>query len=92
MSLKWAVVCTLAVSASVHAKTNNDIDTHSVEWLLSQINIGEVQENKDLIADSLQKLLAIAPNRIESQCALARFEFADGKAIQANQILRKNLF
>lgn len=89
MSLKWAVVCTLAVSASVHAKTNNDIDTHSVEWLLSQINIGEVQENKDLIADSLQKLLAIAPNRIESQCALARFEFANGKAIQANQILRK---
>lgn len=89
MSLKWAFVCSLAVSTSLHAKANNDIDTQSVEWLLSQINIGEVQQNTNLVADSLQKLLAIAPARIESQCALARFEFANGKTASANQILRK---
>ncbi|ASM50688.1 hypothetical protein PESP_a2768 [Pseudoalteromonas espejiana DSM 9414] len=89
MPLRFALACTLALSSGLSANTINDIDTQSVDWLLSQINIGEAQQNKKLIEDSLEKLLAIAPSRIETQCALARYDFADKQYSKANQLLNK---
>ena len=89
MPLRAALVCALTLSPMLSAKTVNDIDTKSVEWLLSQINIGEAQQNKKLIEDSLQKLIAIAPARIETQCALARHYFTNDDVNKANQLLSK---
>jgi tetratricopeptide (TPR) repeat protein len=71
------------------AQTINDIDTRSVNWLLNQITIGEAQQNEELITDSLQKLIAIAPQRIETQCALARNYFANDANNKAKLILNK---
>ncbi|MEL0640912.1 cellulose synthase subunit BcsC-related outer membrane protein [Pseudoalteromonas aliena] len=89
MPIRFALACTLALSQGLSANTVNDIDTQPVEWLLSQISIGEAQQNKKLIEDSLQKLVAIAPSRIETQCALARYDFANGANVKANQLLSK---
>ena len=79
MPLRFALACTLALSSGLSANTINDIDTQSVDWLLSQISIGEAQQNKKLVEDSLRKLVAIAPARIETQCAVARYDFANGE-------------
>ncbi|MEI8706078.1 hypothetical protein P4S71_14465 [Pseudoalteromonas sp. B62] len=89
MQLKVALLCVLILSPMLNAKTVNDIDTRSVEWLLSQINIGEAQKNKRLIEDSLKKLVAIAPTRIETQCAQAHYNFVNGDLDGANQLLSK---
>ncbi|MBB1377385.1 cellulose synthase subunit BcsC-related outer membrane protein [Pseudoalteromonas sp. SR43-2] len=89
MPLRFALACTLALSSGLSANTANDIDTQSVEWLLSQISIGEAQQNKKLVEDSLRKLVAIAPARIETQCAVARYDFANGESAKANQLLNK---
>ncbi|WP_372759828.1 cellulose synthase subunit BcsC-related outer membrane protein [Pseudoalteromonas sp.] len=87
MPLRLAVVCALTISPLLAAKTVNDLDSESVSWLLSQINIGEVQQNKQLVADSLQKLLAVAPQHIETQCALARYYFNNDAIVKAEQLL-----
>ncbi len=89
MPLRFALACTLALSSGLSANTVNDIDTQSVDWLLSQIGIGEAQQNKKLVEDSLRKLVAIAPARIETQCAVARYDFANGESAKANQLLSK---
>lgn len=89
MPLRFALACTLALSSGLSANTVNDIDTQSVDWLLSQISIGEAQQNKKLVEDSLRKLVAIAPARIETQCAVARYDFANGESAKANQLLSK---
>lgn len=89
MSLRLALACTLALSTNLNAATINDIDTQSVDWLLNQISIGEAQQNKRLVEDSLQKLVAIAPTRIETQCALAHYDFTNGNTDQANLLLSK---
>lgn len=89
MPLRFALACTLALSSGLSANTVNDIDTQSVDWLLSQIGIGEAQQNKKLVEDSLRKLVAIAPARIETQCAVARYDFANGESVKANQLLSK---
>jgi Flp pilus assembly protein TadD len=89
MPLRFVLVFTLALSFGVSAKTVNDIDTQSVDWLLSQISIGEAQQNKKLIESSLQKLVAIAPTRIETQCALVHYDFANGASDKANLLLSK---
>ena len=80
MPLRFFLLCALLTSPVIsQAKTadSSDIDTGSVSWLLSQINIGEAQQNADLVADSLEKLIGIAPLRVETQCALARSYFSD---------------
>lgn len=89
MSLRFSLVYALVACSTLSAKTVDDIDTQSVAWLLKQINIGKGQENKKLVEDSLRKLVAIAPLRIETQCALARNYFATGATNEATLLLNQ---
>ncbi|MGO2180994.1 MAG: cellulose synthase subunit BcsC-related outer membrane protein [Pseudoalteromonas nigrifaciens] len=89
MSLRFSLVYALVACSTLSAKTVDDIDTQSVAWLLKQINIGKGQKNKKLVEDSLRKLVAIAPLRIETQCALARNYFATGATNEATLLLNQ---
>ncbi|MBO7925527.1 BCSC C-terminal domain-containing protein [Pseudoalteromonas sp. K222D] len=89
MSLRFSLVYALVACSTLSAKTVEDIDTQSVAWLLKQINIGKGQKNKKLVEDSLRKLVAIAPLRIETQCALARNYFANGATNKATLLLNQ---
>ena len=92
MPLRFALACTLALSSGLSANTVNDIDTQSVDWLLSQISIGEAQQNKKLVEDSLRKLVAIAPARIETQCvSISLAVLALNPELSANVQARANL-
>ncbi len=59
MPLRFALACTLALSSGLSANTVNDIDTQSVDWLLSQIGIGEAQQNKKLVENDGKEFLIL---------------------------------
>lgn len=89
MPIKLVLFGVFILSISCNSEGADDIDTESVNWLLSQISIGEAQQNKQLVDDSLAKLLAIAPNRIETKCALGRHYFMNNDSDKALQLLGK---
>ena len=56
MPIKWLLAVFLA-SSSAFAATNKDLNTQSIDWLISQIHLGEVERDTQLMSDSLEKLL-----------------------------------
>ncbi|MGL5497381.1 MAG: hypothetical protein ACRDCQ_10495 [Aeromonas sobria] len=59
-----------------------------VEWLLSQIRLGEVTHNEDLLGNSLYSLSLIEPQHPELLAAQARFALARGKLAPDSSLYR----
>ncbi|TGV21071.1 tetratricopeptide repeat protein [Pseudoalteromonas sp. MEBiC 03607] len=75
MPIKWLLAVFLA-SSSAFAATNKDLNTQSIDWLISQIHLGEVERDTQLMSDSLEKLLSIAPQNPQVKCAEIRVLYA----------------
>jgi len=93
MPLKWLIGATILSAfcyiSDVTSQTSADLDTDSIEWLVSQIELGEIQQNQLLMTDSLDKLLSIAPNNILAKCARARVLLTQNKLNQAKAIINQ---
>ncbi|MBQ4833100.1 BCSC C-terminal domain-containing protein [Pseudoalteromonas sp. MMG010] len=90
----YLILCALFSSFCLYAVQSKDIDSDPVHWLVSQIALGEAKQNEALISDSLQKLIAIAPRRIETLCAQAHYELTHNNIGTAKNIytdLQKHL-
>ena len=87
--LSFLLLGSLLSSKMTYANNANNLDSQSIEWLISQVNIGEIQQNQVLIDNSLDKLLSIAPNNLQVQCTQARIYFATNKINNATDILNK---
>jgi hypothetical protein len=90
MSVRFYLFLLISLTLpSVQARSINDIDSNPVHWLLSQIAIGEMQRNNELVRDSLHKLTAIAPQRVETLCAQASYNISHDNLANASDILKK---
>lgn len=66
--------CALALSVGAAvAKNNEGHDKEPVEWLLQQIALGEAKEDEQLVIDSLDRLMQVAPEQIEAKAAYVRY-------------------
>ncbi|KTF16279.1 cellulose synthase subunit BcsC-related outer membrane protein [Pseudoalteromonas sp. H105] len=74
-------------SSAVLAQPKKDLDTQSINWLVSQIELGEIQQNTLLMTDSLDKLMSIAPNNVLAKCAQARVYLTLNKPSKARTII-----
>ena len=88
MPIKWPLAV-LLFSSFVSLSKQQDLDTESVHWLISQVQLGEIEQDLQLMTDSLDKLLSIAPNNIEVQCAQAHVYFALAQNSKATNLLSK---
>ncbi|HEA19130.1 MAG TPA: tetratricopeptide repeat protein [Pseudoalteromonas prydzensis] len=88
MPIKW-LLAVLLFSSFVSLSKQQDLDTESVHWLISQVQLGEIEQDLQLMTDSLDKLLSIAPNNIEVQCAQAHVYFALAQNSKATNLLSK---
>ena len=82
LTLIWLLASLLG---SVQAKAV----VEPVEWLLSQIRLGEVTHNEDLLGNSLYSLSLIEPQHPELLAAQARFALASGKLEEAEALLKR---
>ncbi|MGL4507296.1 MAG: tetratricopeptide repeat protein, partial [Aeromonas sobria] len=82
LTLIWLLASLLG---SVQAKAV----VEPVEWLLSQIRLGEVTHNEDLLGNSLYSLSLIEPQHPELLAAQARFALASGKLEEAEALLTR---
>ena len=93
MPIKWQsnllLLSTLLLSSTLCAKTANDLDTDSINWLVSQVELGEIQQNQLLMTNSLDKLLSIAPNNVQVKCAQARVYFTLKQPTKAQAIINQ---
>ncbi|WP_394192130.1 cellulose synthase subunit BcsC-related outer membrane protein [Pseudoalteromonas atlantica] len=74
-------------SSPVLAQSPKDLDTQSVNWLVSQIELGEIQQNTLLMTDSLDKLMSVAPGNILAKCAQARVYLALNEPSKAQIVM-----
>ena len=88
MPIKWLFAVIIA-SPSVFALSSNDIDTQSIDWLISQVQLGEIEQDTQLMSDSLEKLLSIAPQNTQVQCAQVRVLYARKETERARNLLAK---
>lgn len=63
------VFCGALLNNSSTFAKEQGIDQNSIEWLQTQITIGEILGDDILIADSLEKLLQIAPHHLLAKSA-----------------------
>ncbi len=93
MPLKWLVSATLlgicCYFSDVKSQTSSNLDTESIEWLISQIELGEIQQNQLLMTNSLEKLLSIAANNILAKCAQARVSLVQNNLDEAQTIINQ---
>ncbi|MEH8118616.1 tetratricopeptide repeat protein [Aeromonas allosaccharophila] len=82
LTLTWLLVSLLG---SVQAKAV----VEPVEWLLSQIRLGEVTHNEELLGNSLYSLSLIEPQHPELLAARARLALASGKLEEAETLLNQ---
>ncbi|WP_404340691.1 cellulose synthase subunit BcsC-related outer membrane protein [Pseudoalteromonas mariniglutinosa] len=89
MPLMW-LLGSLLFSATFYANSvnnNTDLDSQSVAWLVSQIKLGEIQKNQLLMTDSLDKLLSVAGDNIQTYCAQGRVYFTLNQPAKARTML-----
>ncbi|CAM3811104.1 MULTISPECIES: cellulose synthase subunit BcsC-related outer membrane protein [Pseudoalteromonas] len=93
MPLRWRLYLLffslVPFSSALSANSTSDLDTHSIEWLVSQVKLGEIQQNQLLMTDSLDKLLSIAPKNILVRCAQARVYFALNQPTKARTVINQ---
>ena len=92
MSLKGLIGVSLLstfyfTSGPLLAQSAKDLDTQSINWLVSQIELGEIQKNTLLMTDSLDKLMSIAPNNVLARCAQARVYLALNNPTRAQIVI-----
>ena len=88
MPIKW-LFAVLLFSSFTSASKQQDLDTKSVDWLISQVQLGEIEQDFQLMTDSLEKLLSVAPQNIKVQCAQARVYFVLAQNNKATNLLSK---
>ena len=88
MPIKW-LLAVLLFSPFLSVSKQQDLDTESVDWLISQVQLGEIEQDLQLMTDSLDKLLSVAPKNIEVQCAQAQVYFALAQNSKATNLLSK---
>lgn len=83
MPIKWLLAAVLA-SSSASAAINKDLDSQSIDWLISQVQLGEIERDNQLMSDSLEKLQSIAPKNTQVQCAQVRVLYSLKETDKAN--------
>ena len=80
----------LLLSHSSNAFANEQgTDRSSIEWLQTQVNIGEILGDEILISDSLEKLLQIAPNHLLAKATQVQVLLNRDETRQALRIFRQ---
>lgn len=82
LSLLWLV-------SSIFWGTKANAEVEPIEWLLSQIRLGEVTENDELLNNSIYSLSLINPKHPELLSAQARYFVANGKFKEAEVLLKE---
>ncbi|ELM3722843.1 cellulose biosynthesis protein BcsC [Edwardsiella piscicida] len=80
-----ALPVTLALSAPVCAS-----EVNATDWLLQQVRIGESSQRYDLVTQSLDRLMMIAPDDPEVILARIRMLLRQGDMAAANQLVEKS--
>ena len=84
MPIKWLLAAIIASPSAIASSTQNSLDTQSIDWLISQVQLGEIELDTELMTNSLDKLLSIAPKDTQVQCAEIRVLYALKETEQAN--------
>ena len=87
MPIKWLLAAIIASPSAIASSTQNSLDTQSIDWLISQVQLGEIELDTELMTNSLDKLLSIAPKDTQVQCAEIRVLYALKETEQANNLL-----
>lgn len=83
------VLCSALFNAENALTKEQGIDRNSIEWLRTQITIGEILGDEILIADSLEKLLQIAPQHLLAKSAQVQVLLNQGETRLALRIYRQ---
>ena len=90
ISLGLVFCVALLLSDSSNAFANEQgTDRSSIEWLQTQVNIGEILGDEILISDSLEKLLQIAPNHLLAKTTQVQVLLNRDETRQALRIFRQ---